>query len=191
MLFPFSFNKSNVRNKLSISCGVNTAVGSSIIKISAPRYNTFKISTRCWIATGKSFTCALGLTGIPYSFPSCSTYLFAFSRSNKPDFLQIGFPRIIFCATVKDGTKVKCWCTIPMLCSMASFELFRWTECPSIKISPSSGWYMPYNTFIKVVFPAPFSPIKPWMLPHSTRMETFWLATTPGKVFVMFFNSTA
>lgn len=35
-------------NSFSVSCGVSTAVGSSRIRISAPRYSTFTISTVCF-----------------------------------------------------------------------------------------------------------------------------------------------
>ena len=38
-------------NSFSVSCGVSTAVGSSRIRISAPRYSTLMISTVCFCET--------------------------------------------------------------------------------------------------------------------------------------------
>ena len=40
-----------ISNSLSASCGVNTAVGSSRIRILAPRYSIFTISTVCFSET--------------------------------------------------------------------------------------------------------------------------------------------
>lgn len=47
MHFPFFFKFISVSISCRISWGVRTAVGSSIIRISAPRYSAFKISTLC------------------------------------------------------------------------------------------------------------------------------------------------
>ena len=41
---------------------------------------------------------------------------------------------------------------------MASFGEAIAAGWPLIRISPSSGWYMPYRIFINVLLPAPFSP---------------------------------
>ncbi len=49
--FPSSLIFRNTRNSFSVSCGVSTAVGSSRINISAPRYKTFTISTVCFWET--------------------------------------------------------------------------------------------------------------------------------------------
>ncbi len=48
-----------------VSCRVSTAVGSSKIKISAPLYNTFKISTVCFSLTAISPTIFLGSISKP------------------------------------------------------------------------------------------------------------------------------
>ncbi len=48
---PSSVSSFKIIINSSISCGVNTAVGSSKIKTFAPRYKVFKISTRCCIPT--------------------------------------------------------------------------------------------------------------------------------------------
>ena len=51
MLHPSCFILRRMSNSFVISCGVNTAVGSSKIRIFAPRYSTFKISTVCFSLT--------------------------------------------------------------------------------------------------------------------------------------------
>ena len=60
--FPSAVNCFMICIKCSISWGVKTAVGSSKIKISASRYNIFKISTRCCIPTEISSIFAYGST---------------------------------------------------------------------------------------------------------------------------------
>ena len=57
---PSSAKALKVNIKSSISCGVNTAVGSSKIRISAPRYNVLIISARCCIPTLMVSTLASG-----------------------------------------------------------------------------------------------------------------------------------
>ena len=49
--FPSAFILRMTANRRSVSCGVRTAVGSSRIRISAPRYNSFTISTVCFSDT--------------------------------------------------------------------------------------------------------------------------------------------
>ena len=67
-------------------------------------------------------------------------------------------PSVTFSATVNTGTSMKCWCTMPMPAAIASFGERKLAALPSMWISPSSGWVSPNRTFIRVVFPAPFSP---------------------------------
>ena len=50
---PDAFSDSMMLKKSSISCGVRTAVGSSNTTISASRNSTLRISTRCWMPTGR------------------------------------------------------------------------------------------------------------------------------------------
>ena len=61
---PFALNLSNIPNNCVASWGVSTPVGSSNIKILAPPFRAFKISTRCRIPTFKSLTNAYGSTSI-------------------------------------------------------------------------------------------------------------------------------
>ncbi|MCY1248583.1 hypothetical protein D9M72_620280 [compost metagenome] len=78
----------------------------------------------------------------------------------KPPALVVSAPSATFSATVKTGTSMKCWCTMPMPAAIASPGPRKVTALPSTRISPSLGSYRPYRTFISVDLPAPFSPSK-------------------------------
>ena len=62
---------------------------------------------------------------------------------------------------------------------------------PLTCISPESGWIIPYRIFIKVDFPAPFSPQIAWISPCLTTRLMSSFAMTPGKDLVIPDNSTA
>ena len=64
-------------------------------------------------------------------------------------------PSVTFSATVKTGTSMKCWCTMPMPAAIASRGEPNFAGLPSIRISPSSGWVSPYRTFIERGLPRP------------------------------------
>ena len=59
---PFSRMPRRMLNSRSASCGVSTAVGSSKIRMRAPRYSTFRISTVCFSETLISCTGFSGAT---------------------------------------------------------------------------------------------------------------------------------
>src|ERR1700752_163606 len=65
------------------------------------------------------------------------------------------------------------------------------TDCPPILIVPESPVIAPPSTFIRVDFPAPFSPIKATISPLPTSSETLSSATTPGNLLLIpsIFNS--
>ena len=46
----------------------------------------------------------------------------------------------MFSATVITGMSMKCWCTMPIPRSIASFGEWIRTGLPLMRISPSSGW---------------------------------------------------
>ncbi len=104
--------------------------------------------------------------------------------------LVFSTPSITFSATVKTGTSLKCWWTIPMPAAMASLGPLNCTGSPSSSTSPSSAWYRPKSTFISVDLPAPFSPSSAWTSPGSNVSDTSSLATTPGNRLVMPRSST-
>src|SRR5580692_8457836 len=89
-------------------------------------------------------------------------------------------PSVTFSATVKTGTSMKCWCTMPMPAAIASRGEPNLAGLPSSRMSPSSGWVSPYRTFISVVFPAPFSPSRAWTWPGATdRLIPSFAASRP------------
>ena len=81
-------------------------------------------------------------------------------------------PRTIFSATVRLGTSIKCWWTMPMPLEMATVGEVRFTFSPLMMISPDVGCSRPKSIFISVDFPAPFSPISAWISPFFTNKST-------------------
>ncbi len=123
----------------SVSCGVSTAVGSSKTSTLASRESTLMISTRCWTPTGRSPTTASGSTWKPKRAEISRTRSRAASRSRDPAKPVSSLPSITFSATVKTGTSMKCWWTMPMPAAMASPGPVKdWTS-PSRTIWPSSA----------------------------------------------------
>ncbi len=59
---PFFLNSSSSRKSSSVSCGVRTAVGSSRIRIRAPRIRAFRISIFCLVPTERSLTTSEGFS---------------------------------------------------------------------------------------------------------------------------------
>src|SRR3954468_3074123 len=94
-------------------------------------------------------------------------------------------PRKTFSATERCGTTLSSWCTIPMPWRSASRAWRKRTGRPSIRISPSYSACTPAMIFIKVDFPAPFSPTRPWISPRSSRKSTPSSACTPPKRLAM------
>src|SRR5947209_6254571 len=62
---------------------------------------------------------------------------------------------------------------------------------PSSSRVPASGRYAPLSTFIKVLLPAPFSPIKAWTSPGATSSDTPRSARVAPKLFLMPFRRRA
>src|SRR5699024_8341575 len=168
----------------SVSCGVRTAVGSSSTSTSALRLRALMISTRCWAPTGRSSTSASGSRSKPKRAEISRTSVRAAARSSRPPLVG-SCPSTMFSATVKTGTSMKCWWTIPIPASIASPGSEKVTGFPSMTMSPPSGRYSPYRTFIRVDLPAPFSPSSEWISPGSTTRSMASLATKVPKVFVI------
>ena len=132
------------RIRSSISFGVSTAVGSSRMRTPALRVRAFRISTRCWIPTGRSSTRASGSTSSPNRSESSRTLAAAALRDRRPNGpLTSSCPSMTFSATVKTGMSMKCWCTMPIPASIAAPGPENLRGVPSMTISPSSGWYRP------------------------------------------------
>ena len=123
----------------SVSCGVSTAVGSSRTRIFAPLERALTISTCCWTPTGRSSTRASGSMSNPNLADVSSTRALARARSMSPAARVGSYPRHTDSATVKTGTSMKCWCTMPMPAATASAAEWNLTGSPSRRISPASA----------------------------------------------------
>ena len=99
-------------------------------------------------------------------------------------------PNTTFSATVNTGTSMKCWWTMPIPAAIASAGEVNTCDLPSMRMSPSSGLYIPYSTLISVDFPAPFSPMSESTSPVFRARLTLSFATTPGKRLVIPRNSS-
>src|SRR5882724_955757 len=61
--------------------------------------------------------------------------------------------------------------------------------CPSSTKRPENSGCTPAMIFISVLFPAPFSPTRPWISPADSAKSTPRSASTPPKAFVIPRNS--
>ena len=168
----------------SISCGVNTAVGSSNIRISLSLYSIFRISTLCCMPTVISSINASGSTNRLYFSLSMTTFLRASSIFSRPC-STVSIPSTMFCNTVKLCTSLKCWCTIPIPYLLASKGPEIFTSSPLILMTPFSGLYIPNSTLIKVDLPAPFSPRNACISPGLICNVISSFAMIPGNSFVI------
>ena len=179
-VLPCARNWRNTVNNCCVSCGVKTAVGSSSIRMRAPRNKAFKISKRWRSPTAKSATRASSATSRPVDCIKASscwrTGALALGRC------QCGSaPNITFSSALSVSTSMKCWCTMPMPQAIASWALRICTGLPKTAMRPLSAGCMPYNTDIRVLLPAPFSPIRPCKEPCATVKFTSTLASTSPK----------
>jgi len=189
IVFPCFLISLKISKSSNTSCGVNTAVGSSKIRISAPRYRVFKISTLCFIPIDKSATLASAFKSKWYLSDNSWTFFIA-------SFLLIlnfpgSFPITTFSHTVSASTNMKCWWTIPIAYLFAFLAECFLISLPFIFNSPSSALYKPNSTFINVVFPAPFSPNRQCISPFFTKKSIWSFAVKLPKRFVIFLISTA
>ena len=128
MDFPSSVIACSVSKRSSTSCGARTAVGSSMISTSASRYSILRISTRCCSPTESCQILAPGATLRPNrSSNAAIRSSYSGSRIKKRGSSS---PSRMFSVTVSEGTSMKCWCTMPMPCSMASRGERKETGCP-------------------------------------------------------------
>ena len=140
--------------------------------------------------TVTSSTSASGSTCRPYFSDRARTFSRASCFCRKPC-LQGSTPRMMLSRIEKHSTSLKCWWTMPIPSALASLGSLICTTWPSFLMTPSSGWYRPNSTLIKVDFPAPFSPSRAWISPRFSWSVMLSLATIPGKRLVIFSISIA
>ena len=75
------------------------------------------------------------------------------------------WPSTMFSHTVRFAASMNAWNTMPMPSAIASFGDEKTRSSPLTSIVPSFGWCAPYNVFINVDLPAPFSPTIAWTVP--------------------------
>ena len=113
MVVPRSRRPRSVTKSASVSCGVSTAVGSSRMRMRAPRNSAFRISSRWRSPTGSSLTSASSFTCRPVSRISTSSLARTSARATFRR--QLGSaPSITLSSALSVSTSMKCWCTMPM-----------------------------------------------------------------------------
>ena len=168
----------------SVSCGVSTAVGSSRISRSTWRESALRISTRCWVPTGRSSISAVGVHGQAVLLRERAHHRAgAVEMSSTPPPRVGSWPSIMFSATVMTGTSWKCWCTMPMPRRMASRGSLIGVVSPLTLTVPESGVMRPKIWLTRVDLPAPFSPSSATISPRRTWMLMSRLARTEPKLF--------
>ena len=128
----------SVANSASASSGVSTAVGSSRIRIRAPRYSAFRISTRWRSPTDRLPTRASGATCRPKRAPTASRRVRAASLRVKGCHSD-SLPSITLSRTVRLSASVKCWCTMPMPAASAALGLPGGSGRPNTSMVPASA----------------------------------------------------
>ena len=127
----------------SLSCGVSTAVGSSRIRMRAPRLrpkatSALRISTRWRSPTESSPTRASGSTARPKSRAACSSAARAWRRREKGCH-RLSVPSITLSSTLRLSASVKCWCTMPMPAASAAPGWPAGRGWPCTSIVPASA----------------------------------------------------
>ena len=95
------------------------------------------ISTLCRSAIEMASTRALGSMPNSSSFESCRICSDTSLRPSRHD--GCGLLSMMFSATLKVLTSLKCWCTMPMPSACAVAGLSMVVGRPSISIDPDSG----------------------------------------------------
>ena len=84
---------------------------------------------------------------------------------------------------------MKCCCTMPIPCLIASRGLCGAYAAPFSTIDPESGFSSPYRIFISVVLPAPFSPTTARISPGESERSTAEFASREPNHLVIPFIS--
>ena len=140
---PFFTSSRRFVKSSSTSWGTSTAVGSSKIRIFAPRKRTLAISTRCLSPTPRLASDSSGSISRPYKSAISINFLRASSYfTTKPN--RVGsLPKITFSKTVALSANLKCWWTMPMPNLIASCGDRRVTSLPKNLMCPASGLTRP------------------------------------------------
>ena len=127
-----------VSNRLTLSCGVSTAVGSSSTSTRAPRYRAFRISTRWRAPTDRSATVALASTRRPAPWATWRKRASARVRRVIGE-ANDSVPSITLSSTDKLSASVKCWCTMPIPAASAARVSPGGSGRPNTSTCPASA----------------------------------------------------
>ena len=174
-----------VANRILCSAAVRVAVGSSITITRACRDRARAISTSCCCAMPSCRTRVCGATVSPTRASSSFASRFSAARRIRPSRSRGRWPRKMFSATERSGTRLSSWWMTMMPASSESRGRFGRNGWPPRRISPRSAGNTPARIFISVDLPAPFSPTMPSTSPPSSEMLTSDRARTPGKPLEM------
>ncbi len=136
---PVSRSRRRVTNRCAVSCGVSTAVGSSRIRIFAPRNSAFRISSRWRSPTGRSSTALSRRTCRPVSAIRASSWPRTWARA-LPRRQCGSAPSMMLSSALSGSTSMKCWCTMPMPSAMASADPLIRAGWPWMRMVPLSAW---------------------------------------------------
>ena len=118
-----------------VSWGVSTAVGSSRIRMSAPRYSTLRISTVCFSETRHGVNRLLRI-GLQAHSVRHSSITFSPQHLRRSAYAPGSAQHRCSPLAEKTSTSLKCWWIMPMPQSKASRGERMAAGCPWIRISP-------------------------------------------------------
>ena len=86
---------------------------------------------------------------------------------------RISRPRNRLSTIESAGERARFWWTVSIPAARASFGSRKWISAPSSRISPSSGWMAPVRALMRLVLPAPLSPMTARISP-GIRSKSAW-----------------
>ncbi|MNV67989.1 hypothetical protein D3C71_1608150 [compost metagenome] len=120
---------------------------------------------------------AIGLTSTPIDF---AVSFIRVSIDARPGLRHQVPPRLTLSISVRLGTSIECWKTVPMPSDSARCGEAIAISAPSTRIEPSSGCCRPESMLTSVDLPAPFSPSSTCTSLGKKSIEMLLLATMPG-----------
>ena len=180
MLTPCPLNSRINSSKRVVSVSVRLDVGSSMMMSRAFSESALAISTICWWARDRRSRRVRVDTFSPSRWRYGSVSAWIFLRLINPNAFNGSRPRNTLAATSRLSSTLSSWWMNAMPSFIASVTPLIFTGWPSTRISPASGWQTPPRIFMRVDFPAPFSPQSATTSPRPICKQTESSATTPG-----------
>ncbi len=183
---PLDLSSVMTLKSLVTSRSLREEVGSSMMRRLAFVRRAFAISIICCWAVLRFLTSVSMLTETSRYLKTSAAFSCIILRSRKGEFfLSNSRPRKRLSRGFRFGQLLSSWKMIEIPAAWACRVVVKDTCFPPQVTVPESGWYTPVRIFIRVDFPAPFSPMRPTTSPGLTSKSTSWRARTPGNDFVM------